>query len=97
MLSRLLSIFSIFITISIAGLLVVIFSVNHWASRPLAITSEQQINIQPGDTLGKISYQLAENKQLSTPKLFLLYAKLTQRTKIKVGEYQIPAGVTPEQ
>ncbi len=82
--------------IGVFGLTVFAFFLNHWINKPLSFSEEAIIKIQPGDTLGKISYQLAKDGILSQPKLLIFYAKFTDRTKIEVGEYNIPQFITPE-
>ena len=69
----------------------------HWVNQPLAIFEDTLIRIQPGDSLSKVSHQLARQQQLSWPRLLILYARLTERTKVEVGEYRIAANTTPEQ
>ncbi len=73
------------------------FAINNWLHKPLNLNEEKIISIRAGDTLGKVSYQLARENILTQPRLLILYAKLTERTRLEVGEYRIPMGVTPEE
>ena len=71
--------------------------VNNWLNQPLPIAEGAIIHIQPGDTLTKVSYRLANNQQLAWPELFIVYAQLMKRTKVEAGEYRIAANTTPRQ
>lgn len=72
------------------------FIVNRWLYEPINLQEEKVVAIQAGDTLSKIAYQLANEGILTYPKLFILYAKFTEQTRLEVGEYRISARVTPE-
>jgi UPF0755 protein len=96
LLSRVLSYLAFFLMVSMMLLTVGAFGLNYWLHTPLNLSEEKLIAIAPGDTLGKISYQLAREKILNQPRLLILVARLLQQDKIEVGEYRIPAHSTPE-
>lgn len=73
------------------------FFVNAWLHKPMNLQNEKVLAIQPGDTMGKIAYRLASDDVLNYPKLFILYAKFTEQTHLEVGEYRLPANITPKQ
>ena len=66
----------------------------HWLNTPLAIEQEKIIFVNPGDTLGKITYQLVREQLLDYPELFLGYARLSGQTRLEVGEYKIKPNIT---
>lgn len=72
------------------------FIINYWLHKPLAIKEEHLLIVSPGDTLSKISYQLADEQWLKHPKLFIAYARLSQQTRLQVGEYRIDPNTTPK-
>jgi UPF0755 protein len=78
-------------------LTVVVLAFNSWLHQPLNLKEEKIVAIKSGDTLGKIAYRLANEDILTHPKLFILYAKLTKQADLMVGEYRLPAKLTPEQ
>lgn len=88
--------FSMLIALGLLICVLVAFLLNHWLNSPLALNDDQTLKINKGDTLVKVSHHLAQAGILDYPKLFSLYSRLTKRTKIKVGEYLIPQGTTPE-
>lgn len=74
-----------------------VFFVHNWLHKPMDLQEEKVLAIQPGDTVGKIAYRLARDGILTHPKLFILYAKFSEQTHLEVGEYRLPANITPEQ
>ncbi|MFT6102565.1 MAG: UPF0755 protein [Granulosicoccus sp.] len=70
--------------------------VNRWIETPLNISSDTVITVKKGDTLGKLAYQLESNDILSSAQLFILYARFTKQTKVKIGEYLLTAGSNHE-
>lgn len=97
MLSRIFNLLSIAIIVAMLLLTVGAFWVNSWINTSLNFNDDTVLVIQPGDTVNKIGYRLADEGVLTHPRLFSLYARITDRTRIEVGEYPIRAGVTPEQ
>jgi len=91
--------------VQIAGFLVLLgvffltcaaFFINHWLHQPLSLDQETTLTIKSGDTVAKISQSLSRDNVLNYPRLFTLYSRLSDRTSIKVGEYAIAQGSTPE-
>lgn len=81
---------------SLLILLVCFFVFNQWLNTPLTINEKTVIRINPGDTLSKLSYQLEKDGILNYPQWLILYAKVTQKTALEVGEYKLPVEVTPK-
>lgn len=73
------------------------FAMNYWLHQPLNLKEEKIISIKSGDSLGKVAYRLANENILTYPKLLILYAKVTKQTHLEVGEYRLPAKLTPKQ
>jgi len=97
MMSRLINGLSILVVVGMLLLTVGTFFVNNWLHKPMDLQEEKVLAIQPGDTVGKIAYRLASDDVLTHPKLFILYAKLSEQTHLEVGEYRLPAKITPKQ
>lgn len=64
-----------------------------------ATTLSQPIEllVEPGSSLTRVVNQLAQRGILEHPQLLLLYLKLTGQVALQAGEYQIPAGLSPQQ
>ncbi len=83
----------------VAGLLVAalgLLTFNQWLNESLNTNEQTVIRIKPGDTLSKLSYQLEKDGILTHPQWLILYAKLTKKTVLEVGEYKLPRQVTPK-
>ncbi len=83
----------------LAGTLIVVvcfLTFNQWLNEPLSVDEKTIIRINPGDTLSKISYQLEKDGFLKHPQWLILYAKITKKTALEVGEYKLPTQVTPK-
>ena len=72
-------------------------ALNSYLDTPLSLASSEQIDVPAGANLTRISRQLAEAGILELPELFTLYARFTEQTAVKVGEYNLGAGTTPRQ
>jgi UPF0755 protein len=70
------------------------FYLNYWIHQPLKFAETKVMKINSGDTLSKIIYQLAKEGIVKQPKLLLLYARFTDRTRIEVGEYNVKETIT---
>ena len=58
--------------------------------------SGQIIDVAPGTPLSSLARQLNQNGILERPRVFSLYARVKgDATRIKAGEYQLEAGLTP--
>lgn len=69
-----------------------------WLESPLALPKSGMVySLQPGSSLGHLARDLEAQGVLRYPELLLLYARVTKKTAVKAGDYQIEAGVTPAQ
>ncbi|MFT6792018.1 MAG: UPF0755 protein, partial [Cellvibrionaceae bacterium] len=92
---RPLTILSSLLLLGILLLISVAFFINLYLQNPLAIEKEEMLIVAPGDTLSKISYELADKKWLKYPKLLIVYVRLLKQTHLAVGEYRIEPGINP--
>jgi UPF0755 protein len=81
---------------SILTLAFCLYTFNNWLNHPLNLGAETVVRINAGDTLSKLSYQLAKDNILTHPRGLILYAKLTKQTGVEVGEYKLPTQITPK-
>ncbi|MEO0443038.1 MAG: endolytic transglycosylase MltG [Pseudomonadota bacterium] len=72
------------------------FGLNTWLNSPVNLATDKILLIESGDTLSKIVYDFSSEGILRHPTLLIWYAQLTQRDQLKVGEYRIPAKISPE-
>jgi len=84
---RILSILSIVILLIMAALTLSAFSIHYWINVPLKLPENTLLTVNKGDSLSKVAYQLQADKVLSSARLFILYARLTKKTRIEIGEY----------
>lgn len=70
-----------------------------WLSEPLASIPEggMEYQLESGDSLGHLVRDLTSRNVLKYPKVLLLYARITKKTVVKAGDYQIKAGISPVQ
>lgn len=67
-----------------------------WLHTPIDVPEAQHtLELFPGDSLSRVAYRLHGQIGLQYPRILVLYAKLAKTTNIKLGEYEIPARVTP--
>lgn len=97
MLSRLLRGLLVLIVLCGAAAAFAVQQYQQWLQTPLQLSDDHVLMINPGDNLTKVSQKLAEDGVLKWPEMWVLYAKLTERTQIKTGEYQLQASMTPDQ
>lgn len=77
-----------------AGLLVYGY---HWLNTPLQLPSEGlRYQLERGQSLSHVTADLAQQAVLKHPRALSLYARLTDRTRVHAGEYQLEPGLTPE-
>jgi UPF0755 protein len=71
----------------------------YWFITPNPSNSETvDYSLQEGSTFMRVAYDLEKQNVLRYPKLFINYAKIMHLTgNLKVGTYQFPIGITPEQ
>lgn len=87
----------LFFLIACLGLYLGYNALNHYLDAPLPLVSDEQVEVPAGANLTRISKQLAADGILELPELFTLYARFTEQTAIKVGEYNLSVGLTPRQ
>ena len=95
--SRILSCLSLVVIFSVIAITGAAFWTNHWLHSPLPIKAGKIITIAAGDTLSKVTYDLYNKGLLSYPRIFIAYAKISDKTRLEVGEFQIKAGISPDQ
>lgn len=71
----------------------------YWFKTSNPLNSEiVEYSLQEGSTFMRVVYDLEKLNVLRYPKLFVIYAKIVHLTgNLKVGTYQFPIGITPEQ
>lgn len=67
-------------------------AVNQWLKSPVNIDEDTVITIKKGDTLSQLARNLAAENIIPSADALIIYARLTQQTTIKVGEYVLPVG-----
>lgn len=67
-------------------------AVNQWLKSPVNIDEDTVITIKKGDTLSQLARDLAAKNIIPSADALIIYARLTQQTTIKVGEYVLPVG-----
>ncbi|MBX2807620.1 MAG: endolytic transglycosylase MltG [Cellvibrionaceae bacterium] len=95
--SRIINVMGCGVVVGMLLLTISAYLCNRWVNTPIDIAANSLVDVQAGDTLTKISRQLYDQGIIQWPRLWVLYARLTQRTAIHVGEYALPAVVTPDQ
>lgn len=70
-----------------------------WLAAPLASLPESgmEYQLESGGSLGYLVRDLTSRNVLKYPKVLLLYARITKKTLVKAGDYQIKAGISPIQ
>ncbi len=71
------------------------FYLNHWAAAPLALEAEIQLDVPRGQSLIALANRL-ERQGLISARLWVLYARVTDQTRIKAGEYAVAPGASAE-
>lgn len=67
-----------------------------WLNSPIDLPSGiSTIELLPGDSLSKVGYRLQRDFGLKHVKALIVFAKINGLTRVRVGEYELPAGVTP--
>lgn len=64
-------------------------------NKPLPVNEQHTFVVKSGSNLTQVVTKLAAENQVSLPKVLLGYARATQQTAIKAGEYQLQQGDTP--
>jgi UPF0755 protein len=73
------------------------FAIHQWVNSSLTLSEDRVVAVNKGDTLGKLAYQLEREGVLSLPRLFILYARLTEQTTLEIGEYFLLQGSSHQQ
>lgn len=95
--SKITQIISVLVILLMGSLLVGASSVNRWINEPLALEEDYILEIKKGYTLSKLAYQLERENILPSARFFLLYARITEKTKLEIGEYLLVKGSSQEQ
>lgn len=67
---------------------------NIYLDSPLTLPEDKRIEVLPGTSLTRLSHQLANDDVLLYPQVFTLFARITDQTVIRAGEYQLGTGIT---
>ena len=72
-------------------------ALNHYLDAPLSLSSTALVDVPAGTSLTRLANRLADQEVLTYPQVLTVYARLTEQTGIRVGEYQLSVGLTPRQ
>lgn len=68
-----------------------------WLQQPLSVPKQGLIfPLESGSSVGHLAYGLNRAGAMQYPRLFLLYARVSGKTSVKIGEYKIAEGATPQ-
>ncbi len=71
---------------------------DRWLQQPLNLPEQGlEYQLESGASVARVAYDLNRRGVLTYPKVFLLYARLTGQTSIKLGRYQILQASTAPQ
>ena len=71
---------------------------DRWLQQPLNLPEHGlEYQLEAGSSVAHVAYDLHRSGVLSYPKVFLLYARLTHQTSVKLGRYDIPQSSTVAQ
>lgn len=69
---------------------------HQWLEAPLALPDEGvEYQLAIGSTLSHMAHDLAERNVLEHPRALILYARLTNQTQVRAGEYSFAADTSP--
>ncbi|MEM7282223.1 MAG: endolytic transglycosylase MltG [Pseudomonadota bacterium] len=69
-----------------------------FAESPMAVSDSSTLDLLPGTSVSKLADNLAQRGWLESPKLLVLYTKWRGDTaRLRAGEYDIPASITPKE
>ena len=90
---------SLFLSIAIAGCLglsAAYFYLQHYLDKPLALRTEQIVEVTPGSSLSQVARRLEQGVGLTHPRLFSLWASREGFDRaIRAGEFIISPGMSP--
>lgn len=94
---RLIKFLSVFaLVLLIAGTVSAYWLVKDYMKSPLPGSEDPvKIELATGSSLTGFSHQLSDQGLLKWPEVFIAYARLTDQTNIRAGEYQLVPGETP--
>jgi len=77
---------------------VLVFSIHSYLQAPSDISEEGlSFTINAGDSIRRVASRLESLNLLSHPKLWVMYARLSNKTTIRAGEYRLPQGASPNE
>ena len=72
------------------------WSLQQFMQKPLLVEGESTVlSVEPGSNIFRVARDLSAREILSWPEPFILYARITGKTAIQLGEYQVLATDTP--
>jgi UPF0755 protein len=95
--SRVIQTISIVVIVFMAVMTISASVIQHWVRAPLSLNSDYIVAVKKGDSLSKLAYQWEREGILSSARLFILYAKIMDKTKLEIGEYLLAKGSNREQ
>ncbi len=88
--------FRLIVTLGLLSVLLLSLYVWRWLHTPQELPEHvTHIELLPGDSLLKVANRLRAEIGLRHPRVLVAYAKLVNKTNIKLGEYDIPSSMTP--
>ncbi len=94
--ARLVNILSFCALVVMLLITVCAFSIHYWINAPLNLSEDQIIKVNKGDTLTKVAGKLEQEGVLSSARLLTLYARVSKKTKLEVGEYLLLKQSNPQ-
>jgi len=94
--ARLVNILSFFALVVMLVVTVCAFSIHYWLNAPLDLAEDTIIKVNKGDTLTKVAGKLEQEGVLSSARLLTLYARVSRKTKLEIGEYLLLKQSTPQ-
>jgi len=77
---------------------VVVFSIHSYLHAPSNISKEGlAFTVNAGDSIRRVATRLEGLRLLSHPKLWVIYARLSNKTNIRAGEYRLPESASPNE
>jgi len=77
---------------------VVVFSIHSYLHAPSNISKEGlAFTVNAGDSIRRVATRLEGLRLLSHPKLWVIYARLSNKTNIRAGEYRLPESASPKE
>ncbi|GAB3107471.1 endolytic transglycosylase MltG [Aestuariicella hydrocarbonica] len=67
-----------------------------WLHTPTEVPAEYRTyELKAGDSLHRVIYHFYRQQSFTFPRILILYAKLTETTNVKLGEYELPDQISP--